>query len=77
MFFSYCHLPVWVSYPNSHPFLKFFVFPTLFDQIGWGQKCENPYNHICMYTEGDIGLAAVDSIAKGVSLYVCKNFAYA
>ena len=27
-----------------------------------------------MYTEGDIGLAAVDSIAKGVSLYVCKNF---
>ena len=33
--------------------------------------------YICMYTEGDIGLAAVDSIAKGVSLYVCKNFAYA
>ena len=25
-----------------------------------------------MYTEGDIGLAAVDSIAKGVSLYTHK-----
>ena len=66
-----------VFLPEFPPFLKFFVFPTLFDQIGWGQKCENPYNNTCKNTEGDIGLAAVYPIAKGVSRYARIRDAYA
>ena len=64
--------------PEFPPFFEIisFFLPFLI-KSGGDKSVKIRIIYICMYTEGDIGLAAVDSIAKGVSLYVCKNFAYA
>ena len=40
------------------------------------KKLENPYKETCKGTEGDIGLAAVSYITKGVSLYTKTPFLY-
>ena len=67
-----------VFLPEFPPYFeKNFGFPTHSGRNGLGQKCENPYNNTCKNTEGDIGLAVVHPIAKGVSRYarICDAYA--